>query len=405
MTELPKYDWSAEAGEAARSIALAERSRSKVAWVSPFPPQRSGVANYSYWLIKELRAFFDIDLYYDGEPPIAELQDSFSNYPLTAFPERRKGYHRAVYHLGNNHKFHTGIYELAWNFPDTVVLHDYDLSGFMHEAFLRSRPELYFQASGQRIPALIQKLVSHGRSDPMSHAIVSRSQKAIVHHRWVKKQFEDDQRIQVIPMFAKVDCLVTDEDVNAFRRRIGIKDDHFVLVCLGFVNPNKLPQLQIDVVKRLRAEGYPVQLIFAGEPAPELKDLVTAVATGELREGVIFTGYQSELDYFTAIAAADVVINLRNPSMGEGSLTLMHALAAGKSTIVSDANQYREFPDNVCWKLVHDQNENELLFEYLRTLLSEPRVRAAISANAAEYVDNVLAMHKVREHWIRALAT
>jgi glycosyltransferase involved in cell wall biosynthesis len=146
-----------------------------------------------------------------------------------------------------------------------------------------------------------------------------------------------------------------------------------------------------------------VQLIFAGEPAPELKDLVTAVATGEFRENVIFTGYQSELDYFAAIAAADVVINLRNPSMGEGSLTLMHALAAGKPTIVSDANQYREFPDKVCWKLVHDQNENELLFEYLRTLLSEPRVRAAMSANAAEYVENVLAMDKVREHWIRAL--
>ena len=109
---------------------------------------------------------------------------------------------------------------------------------------------------------------------------------------------------------------------------------------------------------------------------------MTSVATGELRGNVIFTGYQSEIDYFTAIAAADVVINLRNPSMGEGSLTLMHALAAGKPTIVSDANQYREFPDKVCWKLVHDRNENELLFEYLRTLLSEPRVRTAMSANA-----------------------
>ena len=391
----------------------AEKVDRKIAWVSPFPPQRSGIANYSYWLVKELRAAFEIDLYYESEAPCDELHNLFATYPLSALEGRREHYDRVVYHLGNNSAFHAGIYSTAWNSPGVVVLHDYDLSGFMREAFLRSNPDLYFQATtngspgpgGQRFAALMERLVPHGRSDPMSQAIVSRSEKVIVHHRWVKKQFEDEQHIEVIPLFSKLDLIVTDEDVSAFRRKVGIKDDHFVLVCLGFVNLNKLPQLQIDVVKRLRKEGYPVQLIFAGEPAPELKDLVTAVATGEFRENIIFTGYQSELDYFAAIAAADVVINLRNPSMGEGSLTLMHALAAGKPTIVSDANQYREFPDKVCWKLVHDQNENELLFEYLRTLLSEPRVRAAMSANAAEYVKNVLAMDKVREHWIRALET
>jgi glycosyltransferase involved in cell wall biosynthesis len=281
----------------------------------------------------------------------------------------------------------------------------------MREAFLRSRPDLYFQATangspepgGQRLAALKERLVALGRGDPMSHAIVSRSEQVIVHHRWVKKQFDDEQHVVVIPLFAKPTCTATDEDVRAFRRKAGIKDDHFVLVCLGFVNLNKLPQLQIDVLKALRKEGYPVQLVFAGEPAPELKNLVTEVASSELRECVIFTGYQSELDYFAAIAAADVVINLRNPSMGEGSLTLMHALAAGKPTIVSDANQYREFPDKVCWKLVHDQNENELLLEYLKRLLSEPSVRAVISANAAEYVDSVLAIDKVRQQWVRAL--
>jgi glycosyltransferase involved in cell wall biosynthesis len=389
------------------------KKRLKIAWLSPFPPQRTGIANYSYWLVQELRAAFDIDLYYDGEAPSAELQNSFATYPVNAFEARREQYDRVVYHLGNNSEFHAGIYTLAWDFPGVVVLHDYDLSGFMREAFLRSNPDLYFQATanrspgpgGQRFAALMQRLVRHGQSDPMSHAIVARSKKVIVHHRWVKYQFKKTDHIQVIPHFAKRDCVPTETDIRAFRKKVGINDDHFVLACLGFTNPNKLPHLQIDVVKRLLKEGYPVQLIFAGEPAPELKDFVREVSAGQLSENIIFTGYQGEQDYFCAIAVADVIINLRNPSMGEASGTLMHALAAGKPTIVSDANQYREFPDKVCWKLVHDQNENELLFEYLRTLLSEPRVRMAMSANAFEYVENVLAMDKVREHWIRALAT
>lgn len=385
--------------------------RLKVAWLSPFPPQPTGIANYSFCLINELKNVFNIELFYDGEPPGDELRKSFATYPLTAFPERREEYHRAVYHLGNNHKFHTGIYRLAWNFPDTIVLHDYDLSGFMHEAFFRTNDDLYFQAlpngyagSGRRGVDTLRRIISPD-PQPMTRAIVDRSQRVIVHHRWVKHQYENNNHIKVIPHFAKLNYTPSESDLRAFRSRVGIKDNQFVLVCLGFINPNKLPQLQIDTVRRLRTEGFPVQLIFAGEPAPELEDLVREVRSGELQEHVIFTGYQSERDYFCAIASSDVVINLRNPSMGEASGTLMHALAAAKPTIISDVNQYREFPDNVCWKLVHDETEHELLFEYLKTLLSEPAVRAKMAANAGDYVRHVLALEKVRQHWIKTLAS
>lgn len=383
----------------------------RLAWLSPFPPQRTGVANYSYWLIKELRSEFQIDLFYEREPPTEELRDLFPVFPLASFAERRERYQRVVYHLGNNHEYHKSIYSLAWKIPGVVVLHDYDLSGFMHEAFLRSNPNMFFQAmtngadgSGRkRLDALVQKLIPRERKHPMSHAIVNRSEKVIVHHRWVRDQLGDSKHIQVIPHFAKLNCVVTDAEVKSFKHRIGIKDDHFVLVCLGFVNRNKMPELQIEVVKRLLKEGYPVQLIFAGEPSPELRDLVSKIQEGELRGNVIFTGYQSEVDYFSAIAAADVIINLRNPSMGEASGTLMHALAAGTPTIVSDLNQYREYPDKVCWKLVHGENEGELLLEYLKILLSEPAVRAGLSANAAEYTQNVLTLERIRKHWVRAL--
>ena len=34
-------------------------------------------------------------------------------------------------------------------------------------------------------------------------------------------------------------------------------------------------------------------------------------------------------------------------------------------TIVSDANQYREFPDNVCWKLAYDENGQLLTGEFM----------------------------------------
>jgi glycosyltransferase involved in cell wall biosynthesis len=388
-------------------------SSPKIAWLSPLPPQRSGIANYSYWLVKALKPYFAIDLYYEGQPPATELQDEFDVYPLAAFAEKHESYHQMIYHLGNNSDFHKGIYELAWRFPGTVVLHDYNLSGFMHEAFYRQNHELYRQAlpngdgeEGRKgLQSLIHRLFPDSSQLPMSQAIVSRSKKVIVHHRWVRNQFADNDHIEVIPHFVKLNYQPDKAGIENFKNKFGIRDNHFVLTCLGFVNPNKLPGLQIDVVKRLIDDGYPLQLIFAGEPSPEVKDLVAEAQAGKYHERIVFTGYLNETDYFNSIFASDVIINLRNPSMGEASGTLMHALAAAKPTIVSDTNQYREFPDKVCWKLAHDKNQAETLSAYIRALLSNQNLRAVISENSADYVRNTLGWEKITAQWIQAISS
>src|SRR5262249_43225373 len=159
--------------------------------------------------------------------------------------------------------------------------------------------------------------------------------------------------------------------------RLRIPNNDFVVSCLGFINNNKLPKLQTEVIKRLIDNGYPVKLLFAGEPAPEVKPLQREIESTKYGDAIIFTGYQDNIDYFSAIFASDVIINLRNPSLGEASGTLMHALAAAKPTIISDVSQYREFPDKVCWKLTHDDWEAEMLYSFLTTLLSSKHLRSA----------------------------
>lgn len=380
----------------------------KVAWLSPFPPQQSGIANYSQRLVCALKSRLQIDLYYDGQKPCAELTDEFTTYPISNLPEQRENYDEVIYHLGNNSHFHKRIYEMAWQFPGTIVLHDYDLSPFMHEAFFKTGSPLY-------AAALMEGYLAHGRAEfqrvtsrrapdasrfPMSHAIVQRSQRVIVHHRWLRDQFPEQRHIEVIPHFAELNHQPTPHDLESFRERFAINPDHFLLVCAGFINNNKLPNLLIRVAEQLLAAGYPVQLLLAGAVAPDVR-----LVMGSVQAKVIVTGYLAENDYFNAIAAADVILNLRNPSMGEASGTLMHALAMGRPIIVTDSNQYKEFPDKVCWKLTHDENEEELLFEFLRTLLANLNVRAALSKNAAEYARNVLSLETVRQRWLNFLSS
>lgn len=375
--------------------------------MSPLPPQKSGIANYSYWLVKGLRPFVDIDLYCDASDLTDELKTDFAVYPLTVFQQQRHWYDETIYHLGNNSLFHKEIYKLAWNFPATIVLHDYNLSAFMHHAFyLQTDWRLYEEAldngNGEsKSPGLIPRLRRYAGTIPMSHAVVSRSKKVIVHHRWIKEQFSDNGHVQVIPMFARIGS--EPEQTDTFKKRFQIDARNFVITCLGFVNTNKLPQLQVKVARKLLAQGYPVHLIFAGETAPEVKQLQAEVEASDYRNNVTFTGYLDDADYFAALRCSDVVVNLRNPSMGEGSLTLTQALAAGKPAIISDVNQYREFPDRVCWKVTHDENETQLLYEYLTVLLSNRNVRDELSRNSLDYVENVLALDRVIPQWLRII--
>lgn len=384
----------------------------KIAWLSPFPPQRSGIANYSYWLIKALSPHLDIDLFYDTEAPAAELQQEFEVYPLSVLAERHHTYDEVIYHLGNHSGFHKEIYKLAWTFPGTVVLHDYNLRAFMREAFYRQPDDEFYKSalgSGESdegmggLKGLLNRLIPATVTSPMSHAVVNRSRKAIVHHRWAKNQFAKNDHIEVIPHFAEVYCRPTPEQIKNFKNKFALSPNNFVLSCLGFTNSNKLPDLQIEVVKRLINEGYPIQLVFAGAPAPDVQPLVSETLSGKYKKNIIFTGYLDEEEYFCAIFASDIIVNLRNPSMGEGSLTLMQALATGKPTIVSDVAQYREFPDKVCWKVVHDENQAEVLYAYLSTMLSDRSLRRAISRNALEYVKNLLNPELVAARWLQVI--
>jgi glycosyltransferase involved in cell wall biosynthesis len=301
----------------------------KIAWLSPLPPQRSGIAYYSYSLIKALKPHLDIDLYYDTELPALELRNEFDVYPIHLFPERREAYDEVIYHLGNHSGFHKTIYQLAWKYPGTIVLHDYNLSAFMHDAFyLQADWQLYEQAlvdsNGERdhhgLLGLVPQLRRNVNGLPMSHAVVNKSRKVIVHHQWLKHQFNNNDHIDVIPLFGEISFSPNFEQIARFREKFAIKSTHFLISCMGFVNRNKLPELQVKVVKKLLAQGFPVHLLFAGETSPEVRALQEEVEASEFRKYITFAGYLDETDYLSALFAADVVINLRNPSMGEGSL-------------------------------------------------------------------------------------
>ena len=68
-----------------------------------------------------------------------------------------------------------------------------------------------------------------------------------------------------------------------------------------------------------------------------------------------FTGY---------MAACDIVLNLRFPTLGESSGSLLRALGLGRAVMVSDVGSFGEFPEDICLKVPVGSGEEEILYEY-----------------------------------------
>ena len=128
---------SRKASQQSSDVAIAppRRIRPRLAFVSPLPPEGSGIAVYSAELLPELARFYEIEAVVQ-QPE--EVSDSWitANIPVRDvryFEERISKYDRVVYHMGNS-AFHVHMLGMLQRHPGVVVLHDFYLSGLVHHA-------------------------------------------------------------------------------------------------------------------------------------------------------------------------------------------------------------------------------------------------------------------------------
>ena len=108
---------------------------------------------------------------------------------------------------------------------------------------------------------------------------------------------------------------------TAARASLGLPDDEFVVCSFGFVTAVKCPSLLADAWRRTGLAG---RMVFAGDPAPDLRDCLTDEAAG-----IHWTGRLSQEQYDAWLAAADVAVQWRTGSRGESSRAVADVLMAG----------------------------------------------------------------------------
>lgn len=366
--------------------ATVPRQRPRLAFISPLPPQGSGIADYSRDLLPSLAHHYDITLVNETKPEDIRLEATFPWLDPVGFLRQVGRFDRVLYQVGNSSFHRFQIEDLLPNCPGVVVLHDAFLSGVMHWlAHHRGRPD-DFRAVLMRshgYPALCDD-AGAGREAAMlrypcclpvlqgSIGLIQHSQHGV---DVLRAHFGDAaaRSVEIIPLL-RADR-ARPERATA-RAALGLTDDVFVVCSFGGVSAPKCPDLLAEAWRRTGLAGM---LVFAGEATEALRQTLPDPVAG-----IHCTGRLTQPQYDAWLAAADVAVQWRAGSRGESSAAAADALMAGLPLIVNRHGAAAELPAEVVLGLP-DEADAEALAEAILALHGDPPRRAALSATARAY--------------------
>ncbi len=376
----------------------------RLAYFSPLPPSKSGIADYSFELLPYLARGADISVFVEHPSELKANQgrDDYAVYDVVHFNgmHRQQPFDLCLYHSGNN-PHHEFIYERAQQVPGLVVLHEHCLHHLIAWKTLgRDDEESYrdemFHAYGRRGLQLAEMRATGVGSDyqqfllPLNRRLIENSRGLIVHNEYAASQLEtpsDGQArpVAVIPHHLAPKAYELDAmDALECRRELRLPEDRWILASFGYVTQAKRIPTLLRAFKKLLAVMPQAMCLIVGEDhwqwsvAPLIEEL-------ELQESVRLTGYTKEEDFFRYLKAVDAIVNLRYPTAGETSGTLIRSFGAGKPVIVSDFGQFGELPDDICLKVSPGENEEKELYAQLRKLAYRPKLREQLSRSARQW--------------------
>ena len=357
----------------------------KVAYYSPLPPNRSGIADYSALLIPALRERLDLVVARPGRfrrAPAAEV---------------------CLYHIGNDPDAHAWIVDELRRRPGVVVLHELVLHHLVAGLTLaRGDADAYLDAM-EREAGLVGRLLAHAVIDnkipplwetqpqefPLAAEVLSRASGLVVHSQFVAdgaraRGFEG--RIWAIPMPAW-------PGVDAPPVRV---EGRPVIGCFGHLNSSKrIPQL-LAAFQRLRERRPEATLLLVGSATRDVEAI-------RLPPGAIRESYVPEQRLWSLMAAADFHVALRAPTMGETSASAIRSLSLAKPLVVSDVGWFSELSADVALKVPPGDREVDVLAAALELLSEDERLRGAMGRAARKLAETEHRLERVADLYAAAL--
>jgi glycosyltransferase involved in cell wall biosynthesis len=359
----------------------------KVAYYSPLPPSRSGIADYSALLLPALRERIDVVVAEQGR--------------------RASAADVALYHIGNDPDAHGWILDALRDRPGVVVLHEFVLHHLIAGTTIGRGDGRGYLDAMERELGVAGRLLGLGVLDnllpllwetqpdrfPLSGVVLDRARGLVVHSDYVAERARAAGYAGPLwriphPVWPPVEAEPASD----------VAGDPLI-GCFGFLTMNKrIPQL-LEAFAAFRRDRPGARLLLAGA-AGERFDIDRRLERLGLTEGVERLDYVPEQRMWSLMAACDVLVNLRYPTMGETSGSAIRAMSLGKPLLVSDVGWFSELPDDAVLKVPVDEHEVRVIEAALGVAADHG---ASLGAAARAYVEREHALPKVADAYVAAL--
>ena len=370
----------------------------KIAYFSPLSPQKSGITDYSE---KELLPFLvkhmEIDLYIDNKivPDNPDIINNFNIFHYKEFDKNANDYDAIVYHIGNN-LLHAYIYKTLLKYPGIVVLHDVFLHGLISAMTLskgkkREYIDEFEYCYGKKGTDIAKKAIKFGTYPdfefPLIKRIVDNSTGVIVHSHYAKEiVLKESPETFAMKINMPVSIPTESNHVEDLRKRHNIGNDDIIVSSFGYIYTHKRLSVVITAFDEFHKLYSNSKLMLIGKTLGANHHTDMNKLKRKLKKSIIETGFVPLRELSDYLSIPDIFINLRYPTAGETSISVLKIMEAGKPVIVSNVGWFSELPDNCCVKIDVDNYEEELLLEYLKVLASDEKLRAKIGENAHNFI-------------------
>jgi glycosyltransferase involved in cell wall biosynthesis len=373
----------------------------RIAWFSPLPPTRSGIATYSADLVGRLAPAHAIDCF------TAETAGDF------LWKAQRGPYDLVVYQLGNA-PYHDFMWGYMAAYPGLVVLHDARL----HQARARDllhqqrfddyRREFWYDHPTAR-PDFVEYAVAGLGGPiyycwPMLRVVVGTARLVAVHNPRVAADLREEfpgVDVEAVHLGTAPFASGAPGTAAAARARVrtmlGVPEDAVLFAAFGKITAEKRIGPILRAFDAIADERADVHLLLAGD-ASELPALGHQRSASAQRSRVHISGYIPDQAIGDYLAASDACLCLRWPTALETSASWVQCLAAARPTVISDLAHLVDIPtidprtrrgshgaDEPVAIAVDLLAEDESLQLAMRALADEPRLRESLARAGYRY--------------------
>jgi glycosyltransferase involved in cell wall biosynthesis len=358
-------------------------------WFSPLPPARTGVAEWAGHVLPALCARAEVVAWTDQAAwsPLPDVEVRRFRPDEVPWAEVQRA-DLSVYHVGNNERFHGSIWRVSRRHPGVVVLHDLCLPHLFVNLFREHLNDFATYADemgrfyGDAGRWLAPRVWDHRvpidyMADRCPHTAlaVEGALGVLVHTRAAHDALRLAQKwpLAYQPLAYRAEPRATARGGPPYR-----------LIVFGHIGTNRCLDAVLEALARL-GDGAPFHLDVYG-PVWDQNHFKGRVKALCLRRRVTLHGFVGDRELDAALAASHLAINLRNPTMGEASLSQLRIWDHALPALVSQTGWYATLPTTAVAH-VHPDRDVDDLCRHLEAFLRNPDSFVCMGAEGRRWLE------------------